>query len=413
MRALHPMRLLMRVLSRFLEAKEGGVALWTAVCLPPLAVISIGAVELVSVSADRAKMQEAADTAALTAARELGYSGPGGVIERAQVNALTPLAGIAERTTLEATATLAADERTVTVVITGNRMSFFGNLLPPGGFNTRAESSATALGSKPLCVVGMQSSSGVNIHLQNTSRIQSPGCLIQSNRDVQVDNLARIQAGEVQVSGRATGRIDPAALTGAPVLPDAYASTNVVFPMSCNVGDILTVVQGANVTLQPGLHCGDININNGTLTLAPGDHFFRRSQIKVDSSGTLTGDGVTMFFDNQSALEAKSGGTVNLLGRRTGPWAGFLIVGPRTAGLDFKFESDNVNRLEGVIYLPNNKLLVSGSNQVAEGSNWTVTLAKIMEVRGSVALVINVDYAASDVPVPVGVGPTPGTRLRR
>ena len=402
-------------LRRFCAATAGGIAIWTAVALPPVAVVAVGAVELASVSSDRRRLQNAADSAALSAARELGFAGPNGVTQRAQAYAVEQVAEVTTRQTVAVTATIGADNRSVSVEMQANRMSFFGNLLPPGGFDTLVVSTASALGNTPLCVVGMRTTSGANIHLYDKTAIQSAGCLVHSNRDVQVDTSSRIDAGEVQVSGGVNGgqRINPTALVGAPPLADPFADRNVAFPSTCNANETDKFISGP-VTWQPGMHCGDYEVrNNAVLTLAPGIHYFRDSDLKTRNSSTLYGNGVTLIFDQGSHLEAIDRSIIHLWGTRRGLWAGFLMVGPRSNGEAFIFASDEVDRLEGVIYLPSSLLAVSGTARTAELSRWTVTLASYIEVRGSTSLVINVDYSGSDVPVPAGVGPQRGTRLRR
>lgn len=412
-------------LRRFADATGGGIALWAAVALPPLAVCGVAAVELASIHSDKSALQDAADAAALAGARELGFAGPGGVIERTQANALEQVAAVRTRQTVTAAVTL-PDDAVVRVELRAHRGSFFGDLLPPGGFNTVVESTASALGSTPLCVVGMKAGSN-NIHMHNTSRIQSPACLVQSNGNVQVDGGAGITAAEVQATGSASGSISPAALTGAPALPDPFAGRNRNFPATCNPLDVLTkVLSGQTRRLYPGKHCGggDITVESGgTLILEPGVHHFQDLDIKLSGNARLEGNGVVLIFDNKSSIEAKDNSIVNLQGlRQQNPWTGFVIVGPAAGGEEFKFESGRIDRLEGVIYLPSSKLTVdsaltspaTGSTQVGEQSNWTVTLANELDVKGPTRLVINANYSASTVPVPTGVGPrTTGTRLSR
>jgi len=138
---------------------------------------------------------------------------------------------------------------------------------------------------------------------------------------------------------------------------------------------------------------------------------------------------------------------VTLTGRTTGRYAGFVLIGlrPPTAfcllpqrvgnddeegggsagglvssligvldgvrprdcrlGSEFRMASDNVETLDGVVYFPVAKLIVEGSSDIAESSDWTVMVVDSLEIRGSPNLVINADYAGARVPVPKGVGP--------
>ena len=87
---------------------------------------------------------------------------------------------------------------------------------------------------------------------------------------------------------------------------------------------------------------------------------------------------------------------------KTGPLAGFLIVGARDNKHDFRIAADNVENLLGTIYIPNAKLVVEGKEEVARDSAWTVIVAQQVELKGDPTLVMNTDYNIGGVPVPVG-----------
>ena len=53
-------------------------------------------------------------------------------------------------------------------------------------------------------------------------------------------------------------------------------------------------------------------------------------------------------------------------------------------------------------------MFVEGKDEVARDSAWTVIVARMLQLKGSPSLIINANYAASDVPVPDGVGPRSG-----
>jgi len=396
---------LRRAWRRFRAATGGGIAVWTAVALPPLAVLAVGAVELASVSSDRGVLQ----LAALAGARELGFSGPGGVVQRTQAYAVEQSADVAGRQRISAAATLQDDDQTVRLEMRAHRMSFFGNLLPPGGFNTVVVSTASALGSTPLCLVGLRTAAGTDVHVYDNARIRATDCLIQSNADVLAAGGAAIAAGEVQASGAASGAITPVPLVGAPVLEDPFASRRIVHDSCGLLGGLLGLL------IPAGSHCSDIRLGRGDVKrFAPGVHHFRDADLIMTADSRIEGDGVVLIFDSQSSMRVSGSASLDLQGMRTGAWAGFVIIGPRSNGETFDFASANIDTLEGVIYLPSSLLRVSGNREVAEDSNWTVTLANRMEVRGSTTLVVNSDYAGSNVPVPRGVGPREGgTRLIR
>jgi hypothetical protein len=67
----------------------------------------------------------------------------------------------------------------------------------------------------------------------------------------------------------------------------------------------------------------------------------------------------------------------------------------------------------GTIYIPEARLVIEGKDKVAEESDWTVIIAKQVNLKGSPSLVVNANYATSNVPVPIGVGPNKGAQLVR
>lgn len=76
----------------------------------------------------------------------------------------------------------------------------------------------------------------------------------------------------------------------------------------------------------------------------------------------------------------------------------------------YEISSGSVRKLLGTIYLPNgifagdDKDKGGPAEDIGEASAYTVIVARRIELK-NVNLVINADYASSDVPIPAGVGP--------
>ncbi|MFI4933999.1 MAG: hypothetical protein ACHP7N_05240 [Caulobacterales bacterium] len=69
------------------------------------------------------------------------------------------------------------------------------------------------------------------------------------------------------------------------------------------------------------------------------------------------------------------------------------------------FWRDQGGETVAIFYVPSATLQVTGAgNRVADQSAWTVVIAQAITLSGSPNLVINANYAASNVPVPAGVG---------
>ena len=386
--------------------RQGGIAMIAAIVIPILAVVGCGAIDLVSVSADRGSMQDVADATALAMAKQLGVATASGISARADQFAREQLKEVADRATFTVTTSIAPDNSSLTVVIDGQRQSFFGNLLPPGGWRMHTQATAATLGRLPLCVLSSGANNQDIIHLTGQSRMSATGCLVQSNSDIAVNNQAVMTAGLAQASGSATGMITPAAQTGAPNIADPFASMSIKPPLNlCTPLDLVYDV-GVNV-LAPGVHCGNITVRNGAIvTLLPGEHYFEHGSLQMQQNSTLTGSDVTLIFDDSSSFAFDDTSVITLSGRRSGPYSGFVIATTRANTSTFEISSTSARQLEGTVYVPNAILNINGSgNSVANQSAWTVVVAKSIQMTGSPNLVVNANYAGSSVPVPGGVGP--------
>jgi hypothetical protein len=408
-----------------LADRRGGVALIFAMLAPVLIVVVCGAIDLASVNGDRSKAQDAADAAALLAARQLAMADATGVQARVKTQVDTQLAAISSRFKYTVAMKPDKDKAGATVVIDGRRTSFFGNLLPPGGWEIHAEASASAMGQVALCVLA-SGKGGKGLTLEGGARITAANCMVHGNADIAVSSTAWLQAAVVQSSGLAAGRISPAPQVGAPAIDDPFDSMNLTPPKTlksptqilgplgkltdpvtnllCNPTDLLYSV-GVQV-LQPGVHCGRIDVNkNATVRLLPGEHYFLQGGLALADQAVLEGADVVLIFDDTSQFKFAQNSDVDLVGRKSGNFAGFVLATTRKNTGVFEISSDHARQLLGTIYIPQATLLVTGTgNRVADQSDWTVVVAKAIKMTGTPNLVINSNYAGSPVPVPSGVG---------
>ncbi len=388
-----------------LRASGGNVALVFALLLPMLAVTGLGAVQLNQVLTDKKRTQDVADSAALMGASQLGVT-PVGADQRAQSYAQAQLADVAANATVTVAATVGQNS-TMTVAVDTQRVSFFGNLLPMGGFHTHVTSTAKGVNTTPLCVLGIAPALTDTVHVTGTSQLQAGQCLVHSNQSLTADPGASILASASEAGTVATGPITPAALVGAPPTNplDPFASLS-VNPSSCSgTATPLNVGGGATTPLAAGVHYGPVTVSGGsTLTLGAGDHYFCQT-LTVSGGSTVTGTDVDLVFDSGATMNLSGGGTaLNLSGRQSGPLAGFVIIADRSYTNTFTLQSDFITGLTGTVYVPTATLAVQGTGRSGATSPWTVIAAKTVTVNGGAQLVINANYSISNVPVPHGVG---------
>ena len=357
---------------------------------------------------------------------------PTGAAQRAQAFAQAQLGQVAAHADVTVAASVSSDLTSVTVTVDTQRASFFGDLLPPGGFHTHVSSTAKAANTAPLCVLttgtsqnaspvlgGLVSSDQLDINLLAT--MQAGGCLVHSQSAL--NSLGLLKAQSAESVGPATGVIVPAAETGAPPIADPFTNVDIDLPAgtacTANAAPNMTLTGSGTTTLPaytPGaqLH-GAITVSgDATLSLAPGEHYFC-GVLSLAGNGKLTGSDVALVFAPGSEADFGSTGLiqnilagsnktrVSLTGRQSGPLAGFVIIANRQYTSNFVLDGDAISNLTGAVYVPNAPLFIQGSGLANQSAPWTVITALDLELTSG-TLVINANYSISAVPVPTGVG---------
>ncbi len=381
----------------------------------PLILATTGALEMFSMSNEKALLQTAVDAGALAGAGRLSiasYNATADVTISATQTAKQNVTGAHDPSIFSFSVVVNETDGSVTVNGVANHKSV-ADLIGLGNTQIHATATAEALLKTPLCI--LQTTTG-GITLTNNSQIKAPGCLIHANQNVTVASSARITAERIQAAGKVTGPTYPTGNSGAIVIPDPFADLDMTPTKLCDLSLGLGVGLGSISTdtyVQPGVHCLPmVVIGNARLHLLPGDHYFMGGLIMTQNS-TIDGDDVALIFGPANIFSFADKATVRLTARKSGKFAGFLIATTRANHNTFKISSSNVSELLGTIYIPNAVLEVTSQGNVAQDSDWSVIVAQSLQLKNGPTLVINNNYAGSGVPVPEGVGPESGVVLKQ
>ena len=115
----------------------------------------------------------------------------------------------------------------------------------------------------------------------------------------------------------------------------------------------------------------------------------------------MTGDGVTIYLTDGAKIHFDSNSGIDLKAPTDGPLAGIIFFQNRNEGGVHYLDSNNVSRLEGTIYLPNGTLSSDSNTTIGAGSPFTIIIVRKLELDSNANLVVNSDYEASDVPMPL------------
>lgn len=408
----------------------------SALILPVLAAVTAGAVDYSALLAQKNRLQQAADAAALGGANELYLAGAEvrQVQEVANSIARRALAGRGDAK-IETSLPPSKDEVTVQI-----KQDSSGVLTAAFGvFDTTLAVRATArvVGGGRLCVVGLESNGAGVIRLDKNAQIVAPTCSVYSNssspQGLQSKQNAKMQAEFICSAGGKVGgksNFSPDPVLDCPLIEDPLGARKPVIPGSCVASNLVLGETKAaktkkkdatadwrpttyeTVTLTPGRYCGGLTINGPyDVKLEPGIYAMDGGPLRVGGGAKIRGRDVGFFFTGKGAtlhLQPKS--SIDLEAPRTGSMAGMLFQESDRGSGNPKhlIESEDARNLLGTIYFPRGTLEVISNGTIADRSAYTVIVVRKLTLDAGPNLVLNTDYNATEVPVPRGVGPVGG-----
>lgn len=431
-----------------LRDRDGNVALQFAILAPALLAAAGVGIDFQRRVAQTAALQDAADTLALRGARELLLQNATAASVESLIRAWADAQYATELGAFTVTPDVDDVANTVHVSLEQPKAKgFFLTQAVSGGDPVSADATAQARGVSNVCIVALEDAEDNAISATFSSKLDAPECAVLSNstssRGVSVSGLAKVSAKFICSAGGASGgstNFSPAPLTDCPTYEDPLAERTPPQAGPCDynahaigtppsltsaletlLASAIAGLDGSQETtlagyarhdIQPGVYCGGLAVNDKSdVHLAPGVYVIRDGQLKVGLGARLYGEGVTFFLDGEDATFLfEPASIVHLTAPKEGLMAGLLFFESKEADEDNVnvILSSNARELLGTIYLPRSTLQVATLMPVGDKSAYTAIVARRIAMSGSPTLVLNADYADTDVPVPDGIGPTGG-----
>lgn len=260
---------------------------------------------------------------------------------------------------------------------------------------------AVALGNSGTgCVLALDRTANPAVTIKGSTNLNLINCNLYDDSNgttaLNVSGTATVSAAQVGVVGSVSGSSSITASNGIrtgidPVL-DPYANVSVPPPSGC---DYNNKSYKNNVTINPGVYCGGIQVNAGAnVTLSPGVYYMDRGSLSVAGNATITGTGVTIVFtsstgSNWATASISSNASINLTAPSSGTTAGIVLFGDRNmpVGTAFSLTGGGTQNFGGAIYLPTAALSFSGGNGTS--TSCTQVIADTITVVGNSNLQVN------------------------
>ena len=398
--------------SRFLADSMGTTALAFALAMPAVLGALGVAVDMGMLQAKRTQLQQAADGAAIAAAKELTVSTSDAKTIAATADVFARSSMTLQSSTLQVSANIGSKKDSVTVELREDWTPFFAHFLQTGVTPVVVQATAKLAGEANICVLTLNPTDGKSLHMDNSGRLEGNGCAVYSNskssEGIRLDAGSDLRADLVCSAGgvmRKSGAIPGKITEDCPPISDPLGDRIEPKMTGCDFDDV--DISTGTVTLSPGTYCDGLKIKgNAQVTFETGDYIITGGKFEVEGSASVKGENVAFYLHGpKTTLEFKENTTLELTGAKSGPMAGLLFFEDRSAPAErnHRINSKNAKELTGTIYLSRGELRIDPNSAVAGSSDYTAIIVNKLKVYEGSRLVLNSDYGSSNVPVPEGI----------
>lgn len=405
------MALRQRHLKTWWHDRRGNTGIIFALAFVPTVLVAGGTVDIGNVYNERARLQAAADAAVVTAnvGSELTQAARQEIALkafRANVGNNPLLAGITPSFSFTGeTINLSASAPVPTPFLQLMQMPSM-TITAYASSAARVTSVGTANGK--VCLLALDPTSADGIHIQGDNDIKYIDCWAHTNSlqptAINADGSQATAVGQGHCAVGASvvphDNFSPVVKTGCLEVKDPFAATS-AYPLASNwtanftLPNVAYSCKASNLnlkkgtyTLDPGRYCGGIEIQaHATVTFNPGIYVIDNGRFLVQSGSNVSGSNVLFYFTGANArMTLIGGGTVNLKGRTgTSSYAGFLFLAHANANPDGEsnIQGGGTMKLEGVLYMPRQRIEVSGNGDVNGNTGFFAMVAKDFYFRGN------------------------------
>ncbi len=404
---------------RFWSNQSGAIVVASAIFLPILLMLVGGSIDYGIVMHKRDQLQTAADAAVLAGAKRLSFADHKrddaiNITKAVVANYLSQNAKEAKIEGYTAVTTVRTDPLVVSMKIRQSVQTHFLSAFGEPTIDIEVFSAAQVVGQPNICLLILDTSAAEALKVDRESRTQGNDCAIFSNSvsssGIAVKNNAEMTANNVCSAGGydLDGKIKPSPVYDCPQFEDPLASQQAPYVGDCMVKNL--IIENEDRTLQPGVYCGGIWIDGSSkIFLEPGLYIIKDGELHAHGESGVKGSDVSIYLGKNATLKFDKETSIDLEASKSGQMPGLLIFASREQDerTKHKIESKKAQKMVGTLYFPSSTLEIGSSYSdgaaVGSGAAYTAVVARRVKVKNKSSLILNSDYALTDVPVPEGI----------
>jgi len=390
----------LRLVRQLVDCRRGTIAIFGALLMPiAIGGFALGAEASYWYFAQR-KLQNAADVAAFAAAAQLRTSNNVDTLSEAALAAAVKTGYDTSLGSMTAnwppsTGTFAGNSNAVEISLQENHPRLFTAIFSSGDVSLAGRAVAQLQQGFPTCILALDQSSSGAITFTGSSDVTLDGCNVHSNSAAddavhvtgngKVDTPCASAVGKVSATSGLNMTACATPIEYAEPVDDPFAdvpepSTN----GPCEPENVFGGPPSSSYTISEGRYCGGLTVRR-TVTMNPGVYVIDGGDLKLTSSSSLSGTGVTLYLTNGATVSISGTSDVALTAPVSGDYQGILIFVDRNdPSAKHVINGSSSMVLNGAIYAASGDIKYAGNSSGGEGC--TQIVAKTVEFTGDAGI---------------------------
>ena len=257
------------------------------------------------------------------------------------------------------------------------------------------------------CLLSLNPNALEGLHMQGINKLSSQNCWAWINSSsIESINAVGAAAGTAQgfcTAGKVVGpeHFHPTPYTECEPFADPFkGKLQQPASLSCDFNN--KQLNNGTHALTPGVYCGGLDLKPQAIAnLAPGTYVIKDGDLRVQAQSELLGDGVVFYFTgNNTGIDIRAGGTVDVKAPATGDYAGFAFIQEETSspGAEASVQGGGRLKIVGIMYTPTWRVNISGNGELNQESDYFALIADHFYMEGNGRLHVKSDAEKVGLP---------------